>query len=130
MKKMSIDVLGTFWYLKDLGLWKTTKPYFINVPQNALPESQRASNEVSEPIQDVPVRNMREASSPVDIDLCGFSYKIHDFDLPEALFKDPVAIRERYIPKVEEWLQQITGAEIVRTLTSEVGDLSSRAKIR
>lgn len=123
-RKMSMDVLGTFWYLKNLDLWKTTKPYFINVPQNALPEGQRASNEVSEPVRDVLVRSMRDVSSPDDIDLYGFSYRTHDFELSADIFRDPVAVRQRYVPRVEQWLRQIIGAEIVHTLTSEVRDLA------
>ncbi|OLE52844.1 MAG: hypothetical protein AUG51_16090 [Acidobacteria bacterium 13_1_20CM_3_53_8] len=117
---MSPNLVGTFWYLKDLDLWKTTKPYFINVPQHALPASQRASNEVSEPISDVPVHNMRDAGWRDDIDLCGFTYKRHDFQISTEVFKDSAAVREEYIPKVEEWLRHVTGAEIVHTLTSEV----------
>jgi hypothetical protein len=122
-----MKILGTFWYLRALDLWKTTKPYFINVPQDALPESQRASNEVSEPVQDVPIQDMRDTSSPDDIDSCGFSYKTYDFEVSTEYFRDPVAVRQHYIPKVEEWLRRVTGAEIVHTLTSEVRDLSPRA---
>jgi hypothetical protein len=119
-----MNIFATFWYLKNLDLWSTTKPYFINVPQNALPENRRASNEVSEPVGNIQIRDMRDIGSPTDIDLCGFSYKTHDFEVPTKIFRDPVAVRQHYIPKVEEWLRQITGAEIVHTLTSEVCDLS------
>lgn len=121
--EMSSNILGTFWYLKGLDLWATTKPYFINVPQNALPEGQRASNEVSEPANGVLVRSMRDANAPNDIDLCGFSYRTHDFDISAEVFRDSAAVRRQYIPRVEEWLQQITGAETVHTLTFEVCDL-------
>jgi hypothetical protein len=124
-RKMSMSIFGTLWYLKNLDIWATTKPYFINVPQSALPENQRASNEVSEPVRDVTIRNMRDTGSPNDIDLCGFSYKMHDFEVSTEIFKDPVAVRQHYIPKVEGWLQEVTGAEVVHTLTSEVRDLSS-----
>jgi hypothetical protein len=125
---MPTNVLGTLWYLKDLDLWKTTKPYFINVPQVALPEGQRTSNEVSEPVHNVLIRDMRDAGSPNDIDLRGFAYKTHDFQLSTEVFKDRVAVRQQYIPKVEEWVRQITGAEIVHTLTSEVRALSPLAR--
>ena len=124
---MPPDVLGTLWYLKDLDLWKTTKPYFINVPQAALPESQPTSNEVSEPVHDVPIQDMRDVGSPKDIDLCGFVYKTHDFQASTEIFKDPIAIRQQYIPAVEEWVRQITGAEIVYTLTFEVRAISPLA---
>jgi hypothetical protein len=117
---MPPNVFGTLWYLKDLDLWKTTKPYFINVPQAALPESQRTSNEVSEPVHDVPIWDMRDVGSPKDLDLCGFTYKTHDFQASTEIFTDPVAVRQQYIPEVEEWVRQVTGAEIVYTLTSEV----------
>jgi hypothetical protein len=121
---MSSNILGTFWYLKALDLWATTKPYFINVPQSALPIGQHASNEVSEPINDIVVQNMRDVISPDDIDLFGFSYRTHDFGVPAEVFKDPGALRRHYIPRVEEWLLEVTGAEIVHTLTSEVRELS------
>jgi hypothetical protein len=122
---MAPNVLGTLWYLKGLDLWKTTKPYFINVPQVALPESQPTSNEVSEPVHDVPIRDMRDVDSPKDIDLCGFEYKTHDFQVSTEIFKDPVAVRQQYVPEVEEWVRQVTGAEIVYALTSEVRALIS-----
>jgi len=125
---MPPNVLGTLWYLKDLDLWKTTKPYFINVPQAALPASQRTSNEVSEPVHDVLIRDMRDVGSPKDIDLCGFTYKTHDFQASAEVFKDPAAVRQQYIPEVEEWVRQVTGAEIVHTLTSEVRALSPLAR--
>lgn len=124
---MAPNVLGTLWYLKDLDLWKTTKPYFINVPQAALPESQRTSNEVSEPVHDVLIRDMRDVGSPKDLDLCGFTYKTHDFQASAETFEDPVAVRQQYIPEVEEWVRQVTGAEIVHTMTSEVRALSPLA---
>lgn len=85
---------------------------------------QQTSNEVSEPINDVLVQNMRDVILPDDIDLCGFSYRTHEFDVPVEVFRDPVAVRRHYLPRVEEWLLQVTGAEIVHTLTSEVRDLS------
>jgi len=97
------------------------------VPQIALPESQPTSNEVSEPVHDVPIRDMRVVGSPKDIDLCGFEYKTHDFQISAEVFKDPVAVRQQYIPEVEEWVRQVTGAEIVYTLTSEVRALSPLA---
>jgi hypothetical protein len=122
---MAPNVLGTLWYLKGLDLWKTTKPYFINVPQVALPESQPTSNEVSEPVHDVPIRDMRDADSPKDIDLCGFDYKTHDFQVSTEIFKDPIAVRQQYVPEVEGWVRQVTGAEIVYALTSEVRALIS-----
>lgn len=125
LRKMSLITFGTLWYLKSLDIWATTKPYFINVPQSALPENQRVSNEVSEQVRDVTIRNMRDIGSPNDIDLCGFSYKTHDFEVSTEIFKDPLTVRQHYIPKVEGWLQEITGAEFVHTLTSEVRDLSS-----
>src|SRR6266480_2323251 len=121
---MPSTILGTFWYLKPLDLWATTKPYFINVPQSALPAGQHASNEVSEPTSDVLVRNMRDVISPDDVELCGFSYRTHDFNIPVEVFRDPLAVRRHYIPKVEEWLLQVTGAEIAHTLACEVRDLS------
>jgi hypothetical protein len=125
---MPPNVLGTLWYLKDLDLWKTTKPYFINVPQAALPESQRTSNEVSEPVHDVLIRDMRDIGSPKDLDLCGFTYKTHDFQASAEVFKDPVAVRQQYIPEVEEWVRRVTGAEIVHTLTFEVCAVSPLAR--
>ena len=117
---MSDPLKATLWYLKDLAIWKSTKPYFINVPQSALEEGQKSSNEISEPINHVPVRNMRDVDTPNDIDLCGFSVSVNDFAIPEEVFRDPAEVRKQYIPEVEKWLQRLTGAEIVVTLTSEV----------
>lgn len=117
---MAETVQATFWYLKRLPIWNSTKPYFINVPQSALQEDQKSSNEISEPIADIPVRNMRDLPWPNDIDLRGFAFHVHEFGIREEVFRDPSGVRREYIPKVETWLKMVTGAEIVHTLTSEV----------
>jgi hypothetical protein len=126
---MSTPVSATFWYLKDLDLWKTTKPYFINVPNHAIPTGHLRSNEVSVPISGVPVRNMRECLSELDLDKNGFVCKTHAFSTSEEAFRDPAVIRQSYIPEVEQWLRTCMGAESAHVLTSEGGSSFAASKL-
>lgn len=111
---------ATFWYLQDTQLWRTTKPYFINVPKSALPDGQPATNEISVSVSGVPVKDMRNCVENLDIDRTGFTFFSHTFDTPEDSFQDYATARMSYIPEVEAWLCKVFGAETAHTLAFEV----------
>ena len=116
----SSSTLATFWYLQKLPLWQSTKPYFINVPKSALPEGQPPTNEVSEPVSNIKVRDMREHPASCNIDQSAFTFFCHDFSTPEHVFQDLTSARRLYVPEAEDWICNKLGAEYVHTLALEV----------
>lgn len=116
----SPSILATFWYLQRLPLWQSTKPYFINVPRSALPEGQATTNEISEPVSNIKVRDIREHPASRDIDQSAFTFLCHDFSTPEHVFQDLTSARRSYVPEAEDWICNELGAEYVHTLALEV----------
>ena len=116
----SPSILATFWYLQRLPLWQNTKPYFINVPKSALPEGQATTNEISEPVSNIKVRDIREHPASRNIDQSGFTFLCHDFPTPEHVFQDLTSARRSYVPEAEDWICNELGAEYVHTLALEV----------
>jgi hypothetical protein len=117
---MASAMEATLWYLQDLELWKTTKPYFINVPMSAIPPGHSRSNEISVPVHDVPVHNMREEMSQIGLDTTGFTFRRHKSQIPLETLEDSPILRDEYIPEIEEWLRSSMGADIVKTITFQV----------
>ena len=116
----SPSVLATFWYLQKLPLWQSTKPYFINVPKSALPGGQATTNEISEPVSNIRVKDMREHPASRNIDLSAFTFLCHDFSTPEYAFQNLTSARRSYVPEAEHWICKELGAEFVHTLALEV----------
>ena len=114
------SVKATLWYLQQSDLWKTTKPYFINVPQSALPEGQLPSNEVSVPVENIEVQDMRPMMSSLDLDTNGFTIVSHRFETPVDAFQSYPRARKLYVPEVESWLRVFLGADTVHTTAFEV----------
>ena len=128
------DVLNAkLWYLKPLDLYRTVKPYHINLPANALPPGVQ-SNEESEEYQDIAIRNIRGKESRFTLDRNGFqvftaagsnhspSTQIKGLfeALKEEEYNNADVVREKYYPAVEAFLRTALGAERVLAFTHDV----------
>lgn len=67
-----MHVLATFYYLKPSPIWKTVRPYFIYIPQKALPEGQLTTNEESMTVHNVHVTDIRTHGDTFELDKHGF----------------------------------------------------------
>jgi hypothetical protein len=129
---------ATFWYLKALELYKTVKPYHINIPASSLPPGTQA-NEVSEPYHGIQVEDMRTREGNYTLDKNGFQYfrdgyrsnlltgnGQQDSSLSSCIkydeYEDPAVLRAKYRPAVEKFLLDKLGAEKVFAFAHEVGD--------
>ena len=136
------EVRTTFWYLQPLELYKTVKPYHINVPPNALPPGTQ-SNEQMQPYSDIPVTDLRGREHEFTLDRHGFQV-FKDLEEEESKattddaeaktqgstrlsnclgfeeYADSKAIRKTYRLMVEKFLSTVLGAELVRAFTHDV----------
>ncbi|PGH08511.1 hypothetical protein AJ80_07831 [Polytolypa hystricis UAMH7299] len=119
---------ATFYYLKDLPEYKTTKPYHINVPSWALPPGQQC-NEVSVALSNIPVTGLRSQLHHFTLDRNGFQVEREDERGPRSLFDcispgeydEANKVKDRVRPAVESFLKRkIPGAEDVIAFSSQV----------
>jgi hypothetical protein len=121
----------SLFYLKPLELYQAVKPYHLNVPAWSLPPGMQ-SNEVSEPVHNIQITNVRGREREFTLDKNGFQY-FKDTDangtertvsLSTCLEYEDYAsrsmIRERYWPEVKYFLKGILCAEEVIPFTHEV----------
>ncbi|KAL8895871.1 MAG: hypothetical protein Q9207_007971 [Kuettlingeria erythrocarpa] len=128
------DVLNAkLWYLKPLDLYRTLKPYHINLPVNALPPGVQ-SNEESEEYQGIIIRNIRGKESTFNLDRNDFQVftaagtnhspftqakSVYEA-LKEKEYSNADVVRERYYPAVEAFLKTALGAEKALAFTHDV----------
>jgi hypothetical protein len=125
-------VTTTFFYLKPLEEYKIVKPYHINIPQWALP-GQRQSNEVSGPVSNILVRDIRGREKDFSLDRNGFQIFKETDSGKESMtscltyenYADPEKVMERARPAAESFLKRKLGAEVVVAFSHQVSTAGS-----
>lgn len=111
-----MEVLSTFWYLKKLPLYKTTKPYIVNLPPSYIPSGKRTNQECAA-YRGIRVHDLRMAEQVFTLDRHGFE---HSNTIPMSLkyedFFDPVKVEKVYCESMKATLLEKTGAESARLL--------------
>lgn len=114
------------YYLAPLDIYKTERPYHINVPPSALPPGQQ-SNEVSRGYDDIKIEDLRGREHSFNLDDNGFQIFEDDSSgvalgsvLQYADYANPDIVKHRYRAQVEEFIKQRLGAEEVFPFTHEV----------
>lgn len=111
-----MEVLSTFWYLKNLPLYETTKPYIVNLPPSYIPAGKRTNQECAA-YQGIRVHDLRTAEQNFTLDRHGFE---HSKSIPMSLkyeeFFDPVKVEKVYCESIKATLLEKTGAESARLL--------------
>lgn len=121
------------WYLKPLDLYRTEKPYHINLPANAL-GGHAQSNEVSQEYAGIRIENLRGFENDFTLDKNGFQI-FQDTDCndesgwsaPSAslvptsdVYDDPDIVRKNYYPAIERLLKEKLGAQSAKAFTHDV----------
>ena len=116
------SVSANLFYLKPCEVWSREKPYFITIPPSALPQGQKATNEESQPVGNIQIRDIRGLClSHRDLDIRGFTFAKQDFSLfSKSVFVDYKSLRAGYVPAMENWLKDLLGAESVSTLSVNI----------
>lgn len=120
----------TLQYLSPLPLYKTTKPYHINIPSTAL-EPGLQSNEVSQPYYNIPVEDLRGRECEFSLNQNGFGVfsdeRSGDSDrerpstcLEYKEYDDNEKVKTVYRRAVGSWLKEVLGADEVLPFTHEV----------
>ena len=118
---MDNKVTSTFWYLDQLPLYQTTKPYIVNLPLSLVPAGKR-TNQVSAAYADITVRDIREAEPKVSLDRNGFELsRSIPMTLEYEEFRDPIKVRDVYCEAVRSALSNMTGAQFATVLHQAVG---------
>ncbi|KAJ5940794.1 hypothetical protein N7516_000962 [Penicillium verrucosum] len=123
-----LSTYASFYYLENLPLYQTTKPYHINIPHWALPPGQQC-NEVSVPYTGISVTGIRSRQDEFKLDVQGFQVAHEEIRGPNSLF-DCISLEEYYdmqkvkthvIPAVQSFLKRkIQGAEAVLPISSQI----------
>ena len=67
-------------YLKPLEVWTKEKQYFITVPPSVLRDGHKVTNEESEPVSDIKIRDFRDEDiSQNELDKRGFTFARQNF---------------------------------------------------
>lgn len=113
-------------------MYRTTKPYHINIPHWALPPGAQC-NEVSVPYARIPVTGIRSHQDEFKLDVHGFQVTREDISGPNSLF-DCISLEEYHDkqkaasflrPAVQSFLKRkIQGVEAVLPISSQVWDLT------
>ncbi|KAI0593546.1 hypothetical protein F4775DRAFT_607624 [Biscogniauxia sp. FL1348] len=120
-----MTVTSTFWYLKNLPLYETTKPYVVNLPLSHVPAGQR-TNQDCHAYSGIQVRDIRAAEETPTLDRNGFELsRSVPLSLEYEEFRDPAKVREVYLENVKTALLELTGAEYANSLHLAVGISSS-----
>ncbi|KAF1963708.1 hypothetical protein CC80DRAFT_557569 [Byssothecium circinans] len=114
------DANATIWYLKNLPLYSTTKPYVVNLPLHMIPPGKR-TNQISVAVPNIRIRDLREVKESFDIDNSGLQYKddIHSAMAYED-WEDPEKIMNIYVKEVGDYLKRTLGAERTILLSQNV----------
>lgn len=118
---------ATLHYLEPLEEYRTTKPYYINVPEGSIPGGSH-TNEVSKQYHNIRIHDLREVKSKISLDREGFEVVREDPADPEAAsnclahgnYGDADTVLEEIGPTMELFLQRYLRAEIVKTFAVRV----------
>ncbi|KAK3683304.1 hypothetical protein B0T22DRAFT_519075 [Podospora appendiculata] len=107
-----MEVTSTFWYLKNLPLYQTTKPYVISLPQSTLPPSIRRTNQECVAYPGIKVRDIRTSGQTFTLDSNGFELSTSiPLGLEYEEFRDQGKLQDTYCENVKTALVDMTGAE-------------------
>ena len=91
---MDNRVTSTFWYLDQLPLYQTTKPYILNLPLSMVPAGKR-TNQVCAAYAGIKINDIRTAETKFTLDRNGFELsKSIPMNLEYEEFRDPIKVRE------------------------------------
>lgn len=95
-----------FWFLNDLELYKTVKPYRLDFdPED---ESFPRTNVERIEVPNVPIHDIRESDKELSFEQCGFAV-LH---MPEALttldYNDNSLVKDKYYSYVESAVQKFS----------------------
>ncbi|KAF2434684.1 hypothetical protein EJ08DRAFT_426532 [Tothia fuscella] len=103
---------STFWYLDQLPVYQTTKPYIVNLPLSRVPAGKR-TNQICAAYTDIVVRDIRAAETEYTLDRNGFELSR---SIPMSLdyedFRYPSKVRDIYCENVKHALVKMRGAEL------------------
>ena len=74
----------------------------MNVHESALPSVQPTTNEISEPVSNIDVKDTSEDPASRNINQSAFSFLCHDSPTPEHGFQDLTSARRPYVPEAED----------------------------
>jgi hypothetical protein len=115
-----MEVTSTLWYLKNLPLYETTKPYVINLPLSQVPTGRRTNQECCA-YSGIKVKDIRTAGKTLTLDGNGFSLSA---SIPLSIryeeFGDPVKVKDVYCESMRKALLDMTGAEFAEVLHQAV----------
>lgn len=120
MDQLDNQVTSTLWYLDQAPLYRTTKPYIVNLPLSLVPPGKR-TNQVCTAYADIKIRDIRAAEPRSTLDRNGFELSR---SIPMTLeydeFRDPIKVRDVYCERVKDALSSMTGAEFAKLLHQAV----------
>ncbi|KND90092.1 hypothetical protein TOPH_05322, partial [Tolypocladium ophioglossoides CBS 100239] len=112
----AMETTSTFWHLKDLPHYQTTKPYVVNLPLSLIPTGKR-TNQDCFAYSGIKVRDLRSEEDTFTLDRNGFEVST---SIPMSLeyeeFRDPSKVRDVYSENVKAALLEMTGAESAHVL--------------
>ncbi|KAI1422501.1 hypothetical protein F5Y12DRAFT_762382 [Xylaria sp. FL1777] len=117
----------TLYYLEPQELYKTVKPYHLNVPASALGQKLQQSNEVSKGYRNISIQDVREEDRDFTLNQNGFQVFNDDekhLSLHSLLsyndYADFATVKDKYRRGVSDFLVQRLGADLVVPFTHEV----------
>lgn len=118
-----MEVTSTFWYLKDLPLYQTTKPYVVNLPLSHIPAGKR-TNQDCLAYPGIKVKDIRTSEQEFTLDRNGFELsRSIPISLEYEEFGDSDKLRDVYCENVKSALLGMTGAESARVIHGTVSAL-------
>lgn len=94
------------WFLNELELYKTVKPYRLNFQPEDADFPQTNVDRIQVP--DVPVRNIREWGDQLEFSKCGFSILRMPLPPKDFDYDDRGQVIEQYYPFIERIVQEFT----------------------
>ena len=133
-KQISTITNAKLWYLKPLDLYRTEKPYHINLPANAL-GGHAQSNEESQEYGGITITDLRNREKDFTLNKNGFQVfkdiqngslsasSTHSAStvLDSTDCDDAEKVRRKVYPAIERWLKDRLEAESVKAFTHDVG---------
>jgi hypothetical protein len=109
--------------LKPLEIYRTTKPYHINIPEGGIPGGSQ-TNEVSESSPDLTVRDIRGKECDLTLDKNGFQVAHDDGSVSSSLpyddYGDAGKVASHARPAIERFLKTLLNAEHIITFAFRV----------
>lgn len=116
-------VKTAYWYFKRSDLWDTVKPYWFNLPTDALSDPKKITNEESIAVDGIVVSDIRrvEKEKAFGLDTSGFQLERHDFSAEEdGDFYNQDFADSSYKIELEKWIAELLGAETVMYLSGSI----------